>query len=134
MRLFSTFETDGIFSSHFISEHDVETVHLFENSIVFPVQGTRAYTSFSPELEKFFLFDLKPNDKQIITKAKKDFENFRESLEKHRVDIIYDIMKFIELGRMIDSFYISDIVVDIDNTFSRKHVVNFLPTIIKLVL
>lgn len=125
MHLFSTFEADDIFSSHFISEHDVETVHLFENSIVFPVQSTRAYTSFSPELEKFFLFDLKPNDKQIITKAKKDFENFRESLEKHRVDIIYDIMKFIELGRMIDSFYISDIVVDIDNTFSRKHVVNF---------
>jgi hypothetical protein len=125
IELLSTLEANDIFSAHFISEHNVDAVNLFENSVVFPIQGTRAYSSFSPELEKFFLFDLKENDKQIITKAKKDFQDFKESLEKHRVDVIYDIMKFIELGRMIDSFYLSDIVVDIVNTFSRKHVVNF---------
>lgn len=125
IHLLSDFEIDSVFTSRFISDHDVDSVDLFENSIVFPVQGSRAYASLSPELEKFFLFDLKPNDKQIITKAKKDFKEFKDSLEKHRVDVIYDIMKFIELGRMIDSFYVSDIVIDIDNTFSRKHVVNF---------
>ena len=72
INVFSELDIDNTFSASFISDLDIESVSLFENNIIFPIQGTRAYSSFSPELEKFFLFDLKPNDKQIITKAKKD--------------------------------------------------------------
>lgn len=132
IRIFSNINPEITFSSNTILEHDINLVDFFENKVVFPIQSTRAYKDLSPELEKVFLFDLKHNDKQIITKAKKDFKEIVQALEKHRVDIVYETIKFIELGRRLDSFFLSDIAIDISNEFSYKHVVNFFANYYKI--
>lgn len=118
-------DRDIVFTSDFIINNDSETFDLFEDSIIFPLQNTRAYESLSPELEKFFLFDINHGEKNLINKARKDFDKFSEEINSHLLSLVYEIMKMVTIGRGIDGFFVTDTVVHVDNLFQRKHYINF---------
>ena len=130
--MLSSIDVNNTFSKDFILSHTKEDVDFFQDKVLFPIQGSRLYESLSPELEKFFLFDIACNEDNLIKKAKKDFNKLKEAIEPAVSAIIYETMKMVEYARKEEGFHISDIKITIENDFIFKHMVNFFNNYFKV--